>query len=52
VPGYTEVYGNELINSLAKQIITLALNTNETNFIILDYKAKQVNTREWKSILD
>ena len=52
VPGHTEVYGNELADSLAKQATTLAPNTNETSFAVLGCKAKQVSTREWESALD
>jgi hypothetical protein len=47
-----EVYGNELANSLAKQVTTLAPNTNEISFAVLGCKAKEVSTREWESVLD
>ena len=52
VPGHTDVYGNELADSLAKQATTLAPSTDQTSFAVLGCKAKEVSTREWESALN
>jgi ribonuclease HI len=52
VPGHTDVYGNELADSLAKAATKLAPSTDETSFAVLGCRARKVSTREWESILD
>jgi hypothetical protein len=51
VPGHTDVHGNELADSLAKQATTLAPSTDETSFAVLGCRAKEVSTSEWQSAL-
>jgi ribonuclease HI len=52
VPGHTDVHGNELADSLAKAATKLVPSTDETSFAVLGCRAREVSTREWKSVLD
>ena len=51
VPGHTDVHGNELADSLAKQATTQNPSSTETSFAILGQKAKEVTKQEWESVL-
>ena len=52
VPGHTEVYGNELADSLAKAATKLLPSTDKTSFAVLGCRAKKTSSREWESVLD
>jgi ribonuclease HI len=52
VPGHTDVYGNELADSLAKAATKLAPSTDKTSFAVLGSRARKVSTKEWESVLD
>jgi ribonuclease HI len=46
VPGHTDVYGNELADSLAKVATKLVPSTDQTSFAVLGYRAKKASNRE------
>ena len=52
VPGHTDVYGNELADSLAKEATKLAPSSDKTSFAVLGCRAKQLSSKEWESVLD
>ena len=52
VPGHTDVYGNELADSLAKAATKLIPSINETSFAVLGCRARKVSSREWELVLD
>jgi hypothetical protein len=52
VPGYTEVLGNELADSLAKEATELVSDSYETSFAFLGSKIRELKTVEWQSVLD
>ncbi len=52
VLGHTDVYKNELADSLAKEATKLEPSTNETSFAVLGSIARKVSSREWETALD
>ena len=53
VPGHTEIVGNEMADSLAKEATTLYPTEPETtSFALLGLKIKQTNSVEWRSTLE
>ena len=52
VPGHTDVYGNELADSLAKTATRLTPSKDETSFAVLGCRARKVSSREWELVLD
>jgi len=52
VPGHTDVYGNELADSLAKAATQLPPESDETSFAVLGSKIKEARTQEWLDLLD
>ena len=56
MPGHTDIPGNELADSLAKEATTLPpdpyeLSSNETSFVVLGLRIKQARLAEWYDIL-
>jgi ribonuclease HI len=51
VPGHTDVYGNELADSLAKEATTLTPVSDETSFATLGCKINELRTLEWHTVL-
>jgi hypothetical protein len=51
VPGHTDIYANELADSLPKQATRITPSTNETRFAVLGCKVREVSNRGWESIL-
>ena len=52
VPGHTDVVGNELADSLAKEATTLTPESDETSFAALGCKINELRTVEWNALLD
>lgn len=52
VPGHTDVFGNELADSLAKEATKMVPSTDETSFAVLGYRARKASSREWELALD
>jgi len=51
VPGHTDVYGNELADSLAKAATQIPPDSDETSFAVLGSKIKEARTQEWLDLL-
>jgi hypothetical protein len=52
VPGHTDIYGNELADSLAKEATNLPPDSHSTSFAVLGCKIREISTREWMTTLD
>ena len=52
VPGYIDIYGNKLADSLAKAATRLIPSTEETSFAVLGCRARKASSREWEAVLD
>ena len=51
VPGHTDIPGNELADTLAKEATALTPSSQETSFAVLGLKAKQIGSEEWYDLL-
>jgi ribonuclease HI len=51
VPGHTDITGNEIADSLAKEATKLAPTDNKTSFAVLGLKINALATQEWLQIL-
>ncbi len=51
MPGYTDIAGNEIADSLAKEATKLDPLENETSFAVLGLKIKALDSQEWHQIL-
>jgi hypothetical protein len=51
VLGYTDIIGNEIADSLAKEATKLDPIENETSFVVLGLKIKAKASQEWLEIL-
>jgi ribonuclease HI len=51
VPGHKDILGNEIADSLAKEATKFDPYSNRASFALLGLKVKQIQTREWKQLL-
>ncbi len=47
VPGYTDIVGNEIADSLAKEATKLDPAEDETSFVVLGLRIKALASQEW-----